>query len=101
MSRIVFIWFPDYGNFIYNIIPLLKKKMYILLTVWDKMLVDPKMFLFNLLMNAMFIILSFVVLDLCPIILFQKLGNTLYMVIVLFNLLPYVKNKAQTSVWSI
>ena len=42
------------------------------------MVADPKVLSFYLSINVIFNTLSFVVLDLYSVILFQKLGNTLY-----------------------
>ena len=50
----------------------------ILFLIWGQTVADYKMLSFHLSINVMIIVVSFKILDLCPIALFQQLWNTLY-----------------------
>ena len=50
----------------------------ILFLIWGQTVADYKMLSFHLSINVIIIVVSFKVLDLCPIALFQQLWNTLY-----------------------
>jgi len=52
----------------------------ILFLIWGQTVADYKMLSFHLSINVIIIVVSFKILDLCPIALFQKLWNTLYTV---------------------
>ena len=50
----------------------------ILFLIWGQTVADYKMLSFHLSINVIIIVVSFKILDLCPIALFQQLWNTLY-----------------------
>ena len=50
----------------------------ILFLIWGQTVADYKMLSFRLSINVIIIVVSFKILDLCPIALFQQLWNTLY-----------------------
>ena len=51
----------------------------ILFLIWGQTVADYKMLSFHLSINVIIIVVSFKILDLCPIALFQQLWNTLYL----------------------
>jgi len=50
----------------------------ILFLIWGQTVADYKMLSFHISINVIIIVVSFKILDLCPIALFQQLWNTLY-----------------------
>ena len=54
----------------------------ILFLIWGQTVADYKMLSFHLSINVIIIVVSFKILDLCPIALFQQLWNTLYFFLV-------------------
>jgi len=53
----------------------------ILFLIWGQTVADYKILSFHLSINVIIIVVSFKILDLCPIALFQQLWNTLYFMI--------------------
>ena len=62
----------------------------ILFLIWGQTVADYKMLSFHLSINVIIIVVSFKILDLCPIALFQQLWNTPYVVKIPFWKLPCV-----------
>jgi len=54
----------------------------ILFLIWGQTVADYKILSFHLSINVIIIVVSFKILDLCPIALFQQLWNTLYNLLV-------------------
>jgi len=52
----------------------------ILFLIWGQTVADYKILSFHLSINVIIIVVSFKILDLCPIALFQQLWNTLYVI---------------------
>jgi len=74
----------------------------ILFLIWGHTVADYKMLSFHLSINVIIIVVSFKILDLCPIALFQQLWNTLYLIefIKKWQIAVYYKSVSVGYLWS-
>ena len=70
-----------------------------LFQLWDQIVTDPKMLFAYLSINVISITLSFMALDLCPIILFKKLWNILSYIKIQVHFLLYSLHKGHALLY--